>query len=288
MYENIKLTKDLMHEVIERSIKRKNYGIEFDLSGISPFLNNLTYGLQRGKLTVIGGRPSNGKTALMGDIAYNLIEQGKRVAFISLEMEGIDIAERLMSRIFLINNRYFFTGKAVDEITNKQAGLVNKVYERYKNLAITQNIGFTFKELSEVIKKYLESFDVIILDYLQMVKGSATAKEVMDEYIKHLRQLAVETNKVIVLGSQINRAGAGKDKEEKLPTMSDLKGTGCIEEVADVCILCHWQYFYSKDENDKNKYQLIVAKNRATGLTGIVHLNYEPEFYRFTAKGDYD
>lgn len=282
MTNNIRLVRDVMHEVNDRAKERQSKGIEFSLSGISRDLNNLTYGLQRGKLTIIGGRPSNGKTAVMIDIAYNLVEQGKKVAFISLEMDCIDIVERLMSRKFCINNRKFLDGTAPDELYAKYGSELNKSYEQYANMVITQNIGFTFKQLEQTVKETLKTYDVIIVDYLQMIKGSATAKENMEEYLKNLRLLALETNKVIVLGSQINRAGTSGEVKEKLPTMAELKGSGAIEEVADAIILCHWQYFYTKTPDDKNKYLLIVAKNRVTGLTGYVPLTFTPEFYRFS------
>lgn len=283
MQDKIHLANDLLNEVIERSIKRKSQGIEFNLTEISPLLNNFLYGLQRGKLTIVGGRPSNGKTAFMGEIAYTLAKQGQKVAFISLEMEGIDIAERLTSRAMSIDNRAFYSGTAgeIAHLPENQANLV-KTDDIFSRIAITQNIGFTFSELEVVVKKYLTTHEVIIIDYLQMVKGSATAKDVIDEYIKNLRQLAIETNKVIILGSQVNRGGTSKGDKEILPTMSDLKQSGAIEEVADVVMLCHWQYFYTKEPADKNKYLIIVAKNRATGLTGYVPLFYEPEYYRFT------
>lgn len=277
----IKLMKSLITDIRKRISDRATATKEFDLSKISNKLNNKLLGLQRGKLYIVAGRVSNGKTAFMCDMAYNLIMGGKKVAFISLEMEHIDIAERILARALTIDHRQFHSKEGIQEM-DEQRELLNKLYEdQFKNLAITQNIGFSFKELDEVVKKYLATYDVIIIDYLQMVRGSSTAKENMDEYLKHLRGLAIKQQKVIVLGSQINRAGASKEGKEMLPSMSDTKGTGCIEEVADVVLLCHWQYIYSKNEADKNKFKLIVDKNRATGETGHIELAFHPEFYRF-------
>ncbi len=282
MIENIKFANRMMHNVIERVSLRKSTGIEYDITAVSKELNDRAYGLHKGKLTIIGGRPSNGKTALMVDMAYNLAKQGKQVAFISLEMEAIDITERLMSRGLEINNREFYNGYMLTRLQNTiYQTRINELDKVMENMVITQNIAFTFKELNEVVEKYLETYDVIFIDYLQMIRGSATAKENMDEYIKHLRALAISKQKVIILGSQINRVGASEQNKERYPTLSDLKGTGAIEEVADVVILVHWQYFYTKKAEDFKKYKIILAKNRVTGETDFIDCAFHANIYKF-------
>lgn len=280
--------KDLMHKISERSAERTGKVPEFRLFKICKRLDDDLNGLQRGKLIVIAGRVSNGKTALMVDIAYNLIMQQKKVAFLSLEMEAIDIAERLVSRGLKLNQREIQTGNLQENRDNNQTyeAKWQYLYKIMANYVGLENVGSTFTELEQTVIKYLNTHDVIIIDYIQMIKGSATAKEAIEEYIKRLRELAIKQNKVIIIGSQINRAGASDITGERIPSMSEMKSAGAIEEVADVILIGHWKYAYTKNIDEINQYKLILAKNRCSGRTGMYDLNFYPQCYKFSEDKD--
>jgi replicative DNA helicase len=71
------------------------------------------------------------------------------------------------------------------------------------------------------------------------------------------------------------------DNTDKRPSLENLKSTGVLEEHADMVLMLFWEWFYTRKEEDKNKYEIIVGKNR-NGRTGSHKLFYTPEWYLFT------
>ena len=88
----------------------------------------------------------------------------------------------------------------------------------------------------------------------------------------------VENNIIGILASQVNRQII--DNKDKRPTLENLKSTGVLEEHSDIVMLLYWDYFYTKNEVDKNKYEIVIAKNR-NGRTGKHEVWYFPEHYLF-------
>ena len=70
------------------------------------------------------------------------------------------------------------------------------------------------------------------------------------------------------------------DEETKEPSLANLKGTGCLEEISDTVLLVFWPHFYN-ERMDRNIYKIIIAKQR-NGRTGDYLVNYTPEYYKFT------
>jgi replicative DNA helicase len=84
----------------------------------------------------------------------------------------------------------------------------------------------------------------------------------------------------VVALSQLNRRSEDRSRVDNRPQLSDLRESGSLEQDADVVALIHREFYYTKDENVKNKATLIVAKQR-NGPVGDVELNYFPEYTRF-------
>jgi hypothetical protein len=72
--------------------------------------------------------------------------------------------------------------------------------------------------------------------------------------------------------------------DDKKPQLHQIKGSGSIEEKADVCVMLHYPYFYDKSENI-NELQVIVAKNRY-GATGHAKLYVHPQYSRISDDGN--
>ena len=71
----------------------------------------------------------------------------------------------------------------------------------------------------------------------------------------------------------------GQGEKDIKPKLHQLKSSGAIEEMADLCLLLFWNYHYDKTKSINN-FELNIAKNRE-GMTGFVDLVYKPEFCRF-------
>src|SRR3990167_11193215 len=72
--------------------------------------NKKIHRLQKRKLTVIGARTSHAKTSFALQMAYDVASQGKEVLFLSLEMDKVDMLERLFCNIKRVDNYQLLTG----------------------------------------------------------------------------------------------------------------------------------------------------------------------------------
>lgn len=243
-----------------------------------PSLSDLVWGMRKKKLTVIGARTSQGKSSFAVQLCYDLALQNKKVVFFSLEMENMECAERLLAHALEIPNIYLMKGQGyrLYERATELWGIL-----REKNFLISDCIGHGWKEINDLIELWHQNGnvpDMIVLDYIQNVKGQGNDKQVFDEYINKFREMAIRYNFAAVICSQVNRTS--QETDNKSPQLHQLKGTGRLEESADVVFLLHWPYFYNRDKDKINHFELYVAKNKL-GQTGRLNIIYEPEFFKF-------
>lgn len=267
---------DLIEPCIQDILKRKNTP-ELQITFL-PQLNDFMWGIKKRKLTVIGARASHGKSAFAVQLCYDLALQNKNVVFFSLEMENLECAERIISNGLEIHNKSLQRGEGFDFV--KRSRSFSNILS-LKKFFISDCIGKTWQEINDIIEIWHNGGkvpDMIILDYIQNTKGNGTTKEAIDEYIRKFREMAIRYNFAGVICSQINRAS--QETEDKAPQLHQLKGTGFLEEHADVVLLLHWPYKYDPNK-DKNHFEIHVAKNKL-GETGWLNLRYEPEFFKFS------
>ena len=119
------------------------------------------------------------------------------------------------------------------------------------------------------VKKH--NIEFVAIDYLNLIRYSQ--KQEVDGY-KHitivLKSLAKELNIPILLLSQLNR-----DVEKRggnRPQLSDLRGSGAIEENADVIMFYYREDYYTKPDKgyESNTIEIIIAKHRQGGLSNVI------------------
>lgn len=230
---------------------------------------------------VIGGRTSQGKTALGLQMAKDCAKQGFRTYFLSLEMSEESLVERLFCNVAEISGEALRGFAALgSEDRKKYDQLANDFYKVFLNdlpLVIAYNVGSTMDELMDMLDD-LPKADVVFIDYLQAISKLEFDKlSTMNNYILGLRALANEKNFAAVLLSQINREAM--DGKERVPHIWQLKGSGTIEEHADTVLLTHWDYFYS-NAGRETEFQIQVAKQR-NGSTGVAWTHFHPKIYKF-------
>lgn len=244
-----------------------------------PELNKKLWGIKRRKLMIIAARPSIGKSAFALQIAYDLALGQKRVLFLSLEMTVEDMLERLFCYEFKIDNQELMRGKY-----KQYAEKFDQFYCDMKKLkfVFSDCIGKNWQEVSNLLQGLNVKPDVIIIDHINAIRvaGNTNAKNVIDDYITNMVEIAKHQNIAVILCCQINRDNQKDD--DKIPQIHELKGSGNLEEAADMILLLHWPFKYAKGERraDKNKYMVIVGKNR-NGPTGFIDLHFTPEHYAF-------
>ena len=239
-------------------------GVELGISR----LDGIIGGLEGGDTIVIGARPAVGKSALTLQIASNIIKKGFSVCFYNMEMNEKQIYERLISNIggielARLRNALSYTGDEKERFER-----ANKILsEKYRKLTIRTGARTTSQIRAECI---MEHYDVIIIDYLQLIipegtyKGNRFAE--VGEISRKIKNLAQEVDVPIIALSQLNRVSEAKETKE--PTMAELRESGNVEQDASIVLLM-WNL--DKDHKEKG---LKVEKNRQ-GKIGMVRLEFD-------------
>ena len=238
-----------------------------------PDLNKKIWGLPKGKMTVIGARTSMGKTSFVLQMAIDVLTQGKSIHYFSFEMTKEQIVERMFCNLYKVDNYALLSGKFTEYLS-----LWDDFKEHLSNLRIVMSneFGQSWKDIERFLSVLTVKPDVIIVDYIQAVaKAAVEGKGFIDEYIRKFREICITHNIAGVIVSQLNRSTVEDGKS--VPNLHNLKGSGFLEELADLVVLLEW----TGKKQQKTDFIVNVAKNR-NGRTGFIKVKYEPEFYKFS------
>ena len=257
-----------------------------------PALDELLGGMQRSDMVILAARPSLGKSSLALGIARNAaLEQGAQVAIFSLEMSKEQLVQRLLSMEAEVDSKRVrlrqYTPsqeKRVMEATGKLSGL--PIY-------IDDSPALRVVEMRSKARRlhYERGIDLIIVDYLQLIRGDGRSENKVQEITdisRSLKTLAREMDCPVLAVSQLSRAV--ESRPSHVPMLSDLRESGSIEQDADVVMFIYRDDAYIKKEdwdriNPERPYpegiaNLIVAKHR-NGPQGQRNLRFRQEITRF-------
>lgn len=215
-------------------------------------------GLEAGDVTVIAARPAVGKSAFVTQIIGNIAKRGKRVGYFNLEMNENQVYERFLARMAELQLTRIRKAKAFLGDEKEQFDKANEQMEQMDVIISTGS-----KTITEIkAESRHQQFDVIVIDYLQLVKAerkfSNRASEV-GEVSNAIKGLAMELKVPIILLSQLNRVSEGKETKE--PTMAELRESGNIEQDASNIIL-----IWNLSENNRSFKGVKVDKCRQSEL----------------------
>ena len=246
-------------------------------------LDYRTAGLQPSDLVLIAARPSMGKTAFVLNIAqYVAFHENMCTAIFSLEMSKEQLVNRLFSLESRVDAQALRTGNLSDADWAKLvegAGIIGD-----SELIIDDTPGISISEMRSKCRKYKLEHDLklIIIDYLQLMSGSGRSTDSRQQEIsdisRSLKALARELNVPVLALSQLSRAV--EQRPDHSPTLSDLRGSGAIEQDADVVMFIYRDDYYNKDTELKGISEIIIAKQR-NGPIGTVNLAWLPEYTKF-------
>jgi len=241
-------------------------------------------GLHPSEFIIIASRPGMGKTALATNIALNLAAGGEQIPilFFSLEMSKEQLVQRILCCEAKINSKKLREGILSDKEIAKlllAAGQLEKA-----PIFIDDTPSLTVFELRARARrlKAKEDIKLIIIDYLQLMKGTRRTENRQQEITEisaSLKSLARELNVPVIAISQLSRAT--EQRENKKPHLSDLRESGSIEQDADLVLFLYREDYYNNDDPDiQGISEIIIAKQR-NGPTGSVNLTFIKEFTRF-------
>jgi replicative DNA helicase len=244
-------------------------------------LDRLTSGFHGGELTVIGARPGMGKTAFALNIAYNVASQGKKVLFFSLEMSKKQLSLRTYSMISEVPLSKIRSGLLNDEEVEKITSSYLENADILERMVLVDDVSY----LSDIMKiaYSMDSIDLIIVDYLQLIKTKNKYQmryQELADIVNSLKFLSKDLDVPIITLAQVNREV--EKKANKRPSLSDLRESGDIEATADVVMFLHREDYYKKENNtDDSITEIIVAKNR-NGESGIISLGFDKRIQKFS------
>lgn len=268
------------------------------LSGVGSGFTNLdrlTSGWQKSNLIILAARPSMGKTAFALSMARNIaVDFNKAVAFFSLEMSAVELVTRLISSESNIPAEKLKKGTLTnyewDAVTNK----INNLIEA--PIFIDDTPAISIFELRAKCRRLKQKHNIqmVFVDYLQLMQGSAEAKGNREQEIstisRQLKALAKELNIPILALSQLSRAVETRGGTKK-PILSDLRESGAIEQDADIVLFIYRPEYYKIEEDDKGstrgKADIIIAKHR-NGPTDEVRLRFINHLAKFTDDSEID
>jgi replicative DNA helicase len=264
--DSLKNTVDIVRE------RQQQGGIEYVgiPTGFYKF-DDLTGGLRRGTIGYIGGRTGMGKTGLAFTIARNVAALGKSVLYISLEMKAEMMALRFLAGQTGIPAQQIERGQLTDDELRK----VEQVIEQTKNIMFhVFDDSLDSKGLYRQAKSYQQEYglDLLIVDYITLLTDPGSQGQVarVTEISRSMQQTAFDLNIPVIGLSQLNREV--EKRENNMPTLSDLRDSGAVEQDADWVLFCYRLHHYAMmhDQAEPKKIEddakLILAKNRHGGV----------------------
>ena len=290
---NITLTQ------LEKDQQREGQPVNRIFSGISSMDNKLG-GLSGSEYVAIGARPSVGKSIFALTYCVNAAKQGKRVLLVSLEMDEVQITERVLANQ---------GGGTLNEITSgnispdgwsdigRAIGPVEKLPLWYSTTANT------VEKVRKCAYEIYESggIDMIAIDYIQLMDAEGNSRmnrqEEISKISRGLRLLAAELKIPILVLTQLNRSSVKGptvkgQKMRQEPTMSEARESGSIEQDANIFMLLHDpNEAEMRNEEEKSVYRnlkekgyqmmrIIIDKNRQ-GKRGRLTLAFDGDHMRF-------
>jgi replicative DNA helicase len=242
-------------------------------------------GLQVGMI-ILAARPSVGKTTFAMNIVRNVASAEHGALVFSLEMTKKQLARKFLSMESGVNSKAFNNPKSISDgwwprIAHAMARLSNM------KIHIDDTSGLKASEIlirSRQFKTLNPNLGLIVIDYIGLLsaeRDTGNKNNEIGETSKLIKALSKELDIPVLILCQLSRAVEGRSS--KIPTLSDLRESGNLEQDADMVLFLHRKDYYEPEGGapDPSDTDLIIAKNRLDGGVGAVKLNYFKATQRF-------
>lgn len=269
---------DILAEIEEEANTERN-----GISGISTGfreLDTVLDGWLEEELTIIGARPSMGKTAFALALATNAMQKEHCVTFFSLEMSAKSLLKRMICSIGRIHaTKMKDPLKRFNEVDWRNYRNAQSFFSVYKNFLDIDDrskvkVQDIWARVKQNVKKAPDKRHLVIIDYLTLIEGSGRRERHLEvgEISRGLKRMARELKVSVIVLAQLNRAV--EQRQDKRPIMSDLRDSGEIEQDADKILFLHRDDYYDSEAENKNIIEVIVAKHR-NGPLEVVPLFFD-------------
>ena len=285
-------SKDIINirEAITDELKRlevivRNKGATTGISSGFAVFDEKTSGFHPSDLIILAARPSMGKTAFALNIALTMAaREQKGVLLFSLEMSSAQLLQRLLAIQSGIGLQKIRNGFLTDDEWGKIGIACGQLSEAKIHIADTPSVNVL--EIRSIARKLkaMGRLDAIIIDYLQLIKGTGRGdnrQQEISDISRALKGIARELDVPIIALSQLSRAP--EQRADRRPMLSDLRESGAIEQDADMVVFLYRDDYYNENTDEKGITEVIIGKQR-NGPVGTVKLRF---FHEITKFGDY-
>ena len=245
-------------------------------------LDKVLLGLQPGTLNIVGARPAMGKSAFALGIAVHAAQHvNKSVLFFSLEMGKAELSQRILASEARVDGTVLRTGRPTPKDWTKIGHAVGRLDIP---LIIDDSAGTTVGQIRAKARRVASregGLALIVIDYLQLMGGDGLPENrqlEVSEISRKLKLLAREFNVPVLALSKLSRQL--ESRQDKRPTLSDLRESGALEQDADVVMFLYRGEIYEADPNLKGFAEISLAKHRA-GPLGYAKLAWLATYTRF-------
>jgi replicative DNA helicase len=228
-------------------------------------------GVGDGEMVLVAARPSIGKSTLLRQMAVRIAKGGTPVGFLSLEEPRKKIARNILSAEGMIENRKLRSGYLCREEMDSLIAAAAQLYDL--PLYLSNGSCRRMPDIRAMVHLWVARHGVkmIFLDYMQRVQSPGKDRyEQVSNASLELSNLWKDVGVGAIVAAQLNRALEGR--QDKRPTMADLRDSGQLEQDADGIIFLHREDYYRCSDPEYQPdgiAELIVAKWRdsARGVT---------------------
>ena len=233
-------------------------------------------GLNKESLIILAARPSIGKSAFSLQVALNIAKRNVPVLYISPEMSKTQLTKRLLSMMSDVPYTRIMKRKDLTEHDIKRLQEANETIATLP-LVIDDSSEQTITDVRLKARRMQATtgLGVLMVDYLQLLCEGDDSKEAVTMISKGLKAIAKDLEIPVWAVSQLSRSIVYRDSQR--PTLSDLRGSGQIEQDADA-VLMLWRVAPKKTPN---KIEIFIEKHR-NGPLGQTTLNFNEETTKFT------
>ncbi len=269
-------------ELIEARYKSKNQftGVPTGFAKLDTY----TSGFQDSELIIIGARPSIGKTALALSMIQNIACE-KRIpcGFFSLEMPYESIGMRLLAQEARVPMQKIRSGMLKIDDVKKIQDAAGRWYEAPLYTVDTPNMKLL--DLRAVARRMVKNqgVKIIFIDYIGLISTDDPTAPVFEQVSlisKSLKALARELSIPVVALCQVARDAEGQE-----PNLAQLRGSGSIEQDADVVMFLHRDRIKDGDSVAAQDAKIILAKQR-NGACGDIPIMFLPSYSKFENKAE--
>jgi replicative DNA helicase len=214
-----------------------------------------------------------------------------KVLVLSLEMSSQQLVQRMLCSEAKVDSQSVRTGYLTSADWHRLTAAAGRLAEAH--IYIDDSPGVTVLEARAKARrlKAEHGLDLVIIDYLQLMRGRANQEnrqQEISEISRSLKALAKELNVPVVALSQLSRAVEARAHRDFRPQLSDLRESGALEQDADLILFLYRQKVYKEDvPPDEEKIAEVIIGKQRNGPIGTVKMVFLPEYARFENAADH-